>query len=73
MEHSYRKHPCDHDNNNVMFIHKFEYISVIVLGYFVETLICLALFFYSSPPLPLQIEFNFKVIYKLRKMHFLLD
>jgi hypothetical protein len=67
MEHSYRKHPCDCDNKNIMFIHKFEYISVIVLGCFAKTPLCLALFLYSSPPLPLQTKFNFKVIYKLKK------
>jgi hypothetical protein len=26
MEHSYKKHPCDHENKNVMFIHKSKYM-----------------------------------------------
>ncbi len=64
MEHSYKKHPHDHEKKNVVDIHGFKYISVIVLGCFVKTFFYLALFIYFSPPLPLQTKFNFKVIYK---------
>ncbi len=40
MEHSYKKHPCAHENNNVMFIHKSKYTSVIILGCLVKTTLC---------------------------------
>jgi hypothetical protein len=52
MEHSYRKNPCDHENKNVVSIHMFEYISVIVLGCLVTTTLCLPLYLYPSPPFP---------------------
>jgi hypothetical protein len=54
MEYSYKKHPRDHDNKNVMFIHKFEYISVIALGCLVTTTFYLPLYLYFPPPLPPQ-------------------
>jgi hypothetical protein len=49
MEHSYRKHPHDRENKNVVNIHESEYISVIVLGCFVKTSLYLALFIYLFP------------------------
>jgi hypothetical protein len=46
MEHSYKKHPRDHENKNVMSIHRFKYMSVIVLGCLVTTTLCLPLYLY---------------------------
>ncbi len=54
MEHSYKKHPRDHENKNVMFIHRSKYMSFIVLSCLVTTIFCLPLYFYYSLPLPLQ-------------------
>jgi hypothetical protein len=55
-----KKHPHDHENKNVVSIHKSEYISVIVLGCLVKTTLCLALYIYYSPPLPPQ---TFKLLH----------
>jgi hypothetical protein len=54
MEYSFKKNLCDHENKNVVFIHKSKYISVIVLGCLVMTTLCLPLYLYLSPPLPPQ-------------------
>jgi len=54
MEHSYRLQPHDHENKNVVSIHRSKYMNVIILGCLVTTTLYLHLYFYSSPPLPPQ-------------------
>jgi dolichyl-phosphate-mannose--protein O-mannosyl transferase len=54
MEHSYKKHPRDHENKNVMSIHRSKYMNVILLGCLVTITFCLPLNFYYSLPLPPQ-------------------
>jgi hypothetical protein len=47
MEHSHKKHPYDHENNNVVPIHRSKYTSVIILGCLVTITLYLPLYFYS--------------------------
>lgn len=54
MEHSYKKHLGDHENKNLMSIHKSEYMNVIILGCLVMTTLYFPLCIYSSHPLPPQ-------------------
>lgn len=44
----------DHENKNVVSIHRSKYMSVIILGCLVRNILYLPLYLYFPPPLPPQ-------------------